>query len=69
MGLTRVIALVHVVLCAIAESSAGRPRHVAVARESVVVCTLHEVVELGAAARGERDFRIIQQPRRGSVPA
>eukprot|EP00965_Chrysotila_dentata_P123033 4066455-Pleurochrysis_carterae.AAC.1 len=66
MGLTRVIALVHVVLGAIAEGSTGRLGHVTVAREPIVVRTLHEVVELagieyGARPRaGERDFRIIQ---------
>eukprot|EP00965_Chrysotila_dentata_P170338 5622497-Pleurochrysis_carterae.AAC.1 len=66
MRFTRIVTLVHVVFCAIAESGAGRPRHVVVARESVVVCAFHEVVELtGIEDRArpracDRDFWIIQ---------
>eukprot|EP00965_Chrysotila_dentata_P065176 2160306-Pleurochrysis_carterae.AAC.1 len=46
MRFASIVALVHVVLCAVAEGGAGRSRDVAVARKSVVMGAFDKIMEL-----------------------
>eukprot|EP00965_Chrysotila_dentata_P071643 2367166-Pleurochrysis_carterae.AAC.1 len=67
MRFARIVALVHVALCApVAKGGAARTRNVAVARESVVMRAFDEVIKFvgievrARSSTSERDLRIVQ---------